>query len=549
MDSSQGSDSSFFSLTNEGAGFSEQIRLEKEGRTQVYYKVCIDGRYYFMKALRPEYLHKEFYREMMRKEYELGSQLNSDYVVHYTRLAESPDECYLLMEYINGKNLAEFLKDNPLYFRREAHLNRFLRQLCLALQEMHQHQALHLDLKPSNILLTATNSDVRLIDLGCSYTDSRTLTIGLTDRYAAPEQLGDGSDVDARTDIYAIGRVLQFIGEDHLPRRYRKIVHRCLQEDKEKRFQTVEEVLAAITPPTRQSWLLLPVMLLLVLAGLYAGGMFRADGEFLPQDSIILDRSTGDTLYVRVLSVEERRAAIVQAPPGGHVYTGDIVIPESIRYKRHTFRITEIGEKAFAECTDIKSMHLPSTLGIIHEGAFYGCTDMKTINLPSSLRTVMPDAFVTCISLQRALAGGHQRGDPQQFRGLPLAARSHPARGHHRHPAGCLLRLRCADHHQPALHADPPRPWCLLFLRRTAQHHHPRACHLPGSLPLLQMLIAGDHLHATAHAARHLQYHGPTVHCQSLCSRCRIQSLLQSTGMERSDIKPGSVNSVMRRTD
>ena len=140
-------------------------------------------------------------------------------------------------------------------------------------------------------------------------------------------------------------------------------------------------------------------MLLLVLAGLYAGGMFRADGEFLPQDSIIIDRSTGDTLYVRVLSVEERRAAIVQAPPGGHVYTGDIVIPESIRYKRHTFRITEIGEKAFAECTDIKSMHLPSTLGIIHEGAFYGCTDMKTINLPSSLRTVMPDAFVNCISL------------------------------------------------------------------------------------------------------------------------------------------------------
>ena len=399
MDSSKGSDSSFFSLTNEGAGFSEQIRLEKEGRTQVYYKVCIDGRYYFMKALRPEYLHKEFYREMMRKEYELGSQLNSDYVVHYTRLAESPDECYLLMEYINGKNLAEFLKDNPLYFRREAHLNRFLRQLCLALQEMHQHQALHLDLKPSNILLTATNSDVRLIDLGCSYIDSRALTIGHTDRYAAPEQLGDGSDVDARTDIYAIGRVLQFIGEDHLPRRYRKIVHRCLQEDKEKRFQTVEEVLAEITPPTRQSWLLLPVMLLLVLAGLYAGGMFRADGEFLPQDSIIIDRSTGDTLYMRVLSVEERRAAIVQAPPGGHVYTGDIVIPESIRYKRHTFRITEIGEKAFAECTDIKSMHLPSTLGIIHEGAFYGCTDMKTINLPSSLRTVMPDAFVNCISL------------------------------------------------------------------------------------------------------------------------------------------------------
>ncbi len=83
MDSSHGSDSSLNALGTLGtAGMSEQIRLEREGRTQIYYKVCVEGRYYFMKALRPAYAKKEYYREMMRKEYELGSQLHSDYVVY-----------------------------------------------------------------------------------------------------------------------------------------------------------------------------------------------------------------------------------------------------------------------------------------------------------------------------------------------------------------------------------------------------------------------------------------------------------------------------------
>ena len=314
MDSSHGSDSSLNVPGPLGtAGMSEQIRLEREGRTQIYYKVCVEGRYYFMKALRPEYATKEYYREMLRKEYELGSQLHSDFVVRYSNLVETPTECYLLMEYVNGMNLSEFLEANPHYFRSEANLKKFLRQTCLALLELHSHQALHLDLKPSNIMLTSTNNDVRLIDLGCSSTDARMLTIGHTDRYAAPEQTNDSGTVDARTDIYALGRVLQTIGENHLPKRYRRIMHRCLQEEKEKRFQSVEEILATLPSTSPSLWVkvaMLATLALIVLYGMRLKTSPKPEELFVLQDSVFMDTNTDDSLYVRVLSVEEQEAGI-----------------------------------------------------------------------------------------------------------------------------------------------------------------------------------------------------------------------------------------------
>ena len=98
---------------------------------------------------------------------------------------------------------------------------------------------MQLDLKPSNIMLTRVNHDVRLIDLGCCYMDSRPDLTGLTEAYAAPEQLDGSRDVDARTDIYALGRILHDIHASGLE----PIACRCLQERKEDRFQSVSEIL------------------------------------------------------------------------------------------------------------------------------------------------------------------------------------------------------------------------------------------------------------------------------------------------------------------
>ena len=137
--------------------------------------------------------------------------------------------------------------------------DKFVRQVLDAVGYLHSHQVLHLDLKPDNILLTRINSDVKLIDLGCCYTDSFPDTTGHTDAFAAPEQLTNGV-VDVRTDIYAIGRILECL-PDHY--KYNKVIARCTAPNPAARYQTISDLQDALS--TRRAHSFWPVLMLLVV--------------------------------------------------------------------------------------------------------------------------------------------------------------------------------------------------------------------------------------------------------------------------------------------
>lgn len=385
---------SYFSTSTDTLpGLTDKIRLDIPSPTYIYYKICIEGRYLFMKALRPEVCSKEYYRETLRKEYELGTSLSNNYIVRYTQMVETDDECYVLMEYVNGKTLNEFVKEQPTYFHNREHLRIFLLQLLTALSELHKHQALHLDLKPSNIMLTNVNRDVRLIDLGCSYTDARPTTTGHTDLYAAPEQQMRGADLDARTDLYAVGRIIDEIGGG---KHFQRIAQRCTASSREDRYQTADELIALLRSPHRVPWK--PILLFLILL---IGGLFSYRYFALPRDGVVFKKVLAeDTLYLRILSAHERTLALTKAPEGSHAYEGDLVLPDSVVYRRHVFHITAIDSGAFRECRLLSNIHFPSTLERICQNAFYNCQGITMLHLPSSLHEVEMEAFVNCRGLQ-----------------------------------------------------------------------------------------------------------------------------------------------------
>ena len=120
---------------------------------------------------------------------------------------------------------------------------------------------LHLDLKPQNILLTRIGNDLRLVDFGFSYTDSFPDTLGRTNRFAAPEQTDGSNAVDERTDIYAIGKLMELLP---CASRYHRVIHRCTQQEKELRYQTVAEIQKTLER-RRGRWLLWTVPLLIIL--------------------------------------------------------------------------------------------------------------------------------------------------------------------------------------------------------------------------------------------------------------------------------------------
>lgn len=123
---------------------------------------------------------------------------------------EENNTAYMVMEYLQGRTLAEFLKQRKGKLS-EAKALEYITKVGDALEILHQAQFLHRDIKPDNIML-ADDGRVVLIDFGAArdFNTSSTAryTTMLTPGYAPLEQYGRALKYGAFTDIYALGSTL-----------------------------------------------------------------------------------------------------------------------------------------------------------------------------------------------------------------------------------------------------------------------------------------------------------------------------------------------------
>ena len=270
-------------FTDSKPSFESLEPLNTQGSTCDTFCVKLYGKLHFLKRLKPEYANDIRYQEAFRKEFETGYRLEHPNLVRY--ISQTDDG--ILMEYIDGETLTQCLANHPDYFKDRNHSDKFLRQLLDVVGYLHSHQVLHLDLKPDNILLTRINNDVKLVDLGCCYTDTYTDTQGRTNRYAAPEQLA-GENPDVRSDIYAIGKILERLPTSYI---YNKVVARCTAPDPSDRYQSVEEILHDINHTKRyyryvMLFVAIVVALTVCIALLTHQQNATPDIQLLPNDSI-----------------------------------------------------------------------------------------------------------------------------------------------------------------------------------------------------------------------------------------------------------------------
>ena len=124
---------------------------------------------------------------------------------------------YLVMEYVEGVDLAKFIQRRGPLSARDACV--LIRQAALGLAAAHERGLIHRDIKPSNLLVTKTGQ-LKILDLGLAKLlsdDAAQLQLTQTGRivgtpdYMAPEQWDSSGDVDARTDLYALGCTLYLV--------------------------------------------------------------------------------------------------------------------------------------------------------------------------------------------------------------------------------------------------------------------------------------------------------------------------------------------------
>lgn len=286
-------DTSEFSVVQQS--FPDAELLSVGGSTCDCYRVKLYGKLHFMKRLKQGLRTDPCYVAALQKEFETGFRLDHPHLVRYV----SKGDDYLLTEYVDGVTLGTFVAENPDYFKSVQNINRFLTQLLDVVGYLHQHQVIHLDLKPSNILITRIGQEVKLADLGFCYTDTYTDTMGRTDKYAAPEQLGGVSKVDATTDIYAIGKIIETLP---LPSIYNKVKDRCLKKLPAERFQSTDEIKTCLpSERRRRPWLVLMILGIMLIVGwwLYQ----RPQSQMAPEERpvIIEDTLPHDTIKPAIL--------------------------------------------------------------------------------------------------------------------------------------------------------------------------------------------------------------------------------------------------------
>ena len=123
------------------------------------------------------------------------------------------DRPFLVMEYVHGRNLEDYARDEPVTPRRAAEL---VAKLAGALAMVHRRGIIHRDIKPRNILIDEMG-EPRLIDFGLArlrhaWSEPSAATWGGTLAYMAPEQARLEHDrIGPRSDVFGLGAVLYFL--------------------------------------------------------------------------------------------------------------------------------------------------------------------------------------------------------------------------------------------------------------------------------------------------------------------------------------------------
>jgi len=257
------------------------------------------GRIVALKVIRKERLGNEQAVKRFQREIQAASQLSHPNVVLAFDANAAGAVHYLAMEFVEGTDLTRLCREKgPLPVHDACD---YIRQAALGLQYAHERGMVHRDIKPSNLLVTnaaAPNSSavikrgaparplVKILDMGLArlqpHEQSDNLTqlsvdgsvMGTPD-FMAPEQAKNSHKVDHRADIYSLGCTFYYLlsgqppfaGTSHLekllkhqmddpppiersdiPEGVQLILKRMLAKRPEERFQTGDEVVAALAP-------------------------------------------------------------------------------------------------------------------------------------------------------------------------------------------------------------------------------------------------------------------------------------------------------------
>jgi len=215
-----------------------------------------------IKVLFPEFATDPAFVERFRREAQAAANLNHPNIVGVYDWGKVNNTYYIAMEYVNGRTLADILKQSGTLTPMQ--VCDVMSEVASALISAHQNGVIHRDVKPGNILVSTTGQ-VKVADFGIARALGSGVEQGLTQTgavmgtatYFSPEQ-AQGASTDQRSDIYSLGVVMYemlsgsapFTGENAVAIAYKQVHEQAMPLNQ--RVATVPPEVAAIVAKCMQ---------------------------------------------------------------------------------------------------------------------------------------------------------------------------------------------------------------------------------------------------------------------------------------------------------
>lgn len=189
------------------------------GMANVYlaHDIILD-RHVAVKVLRPEFSNDDEFIKRFRREAHSTTSLNHPNIVSIYDVGEENDIYFIVMEYVEGKTLKQYIQQNKVILIEE--VIDIMKQLTSAIEHAHQNQIVHRDIKPHNILIDNLGH-VKVTDFGIAMaltatSITQTNSVLGSVHYLSPEQARGGM-ANKKSDIYSLGVVMFELLTGRLP--------------------------------------------------------------------------------------------------------------------------------------------------------------------------------------------------------------------------------------------------------------------------------------------------------------------------------------------
>ena len=402
----------FSKFLDEDITFDKIERLDCDGGTCEAYMVHIEGKAYFMKRLRSQYSGDPNYRLIFNKEFEIGKTIKNSCFPQYIKMGEDAKGLYILMEYVRGVTLQEKLKKDPAFFCNNKNIEKFLLQLLAGLKVLHDSNIAHLDITSKNVILCQINNNIKIVDLGFSLEPSYGNTAGYTpSENSAPELKNKQIDqIDASTDLYDVGVLLgeiEKVRKSPLLPYLRKIKERCLQPQREKRYQSVDEIFTMLRRAKVKKNVVIAAAatVAIYLLAPFAIEICDACKNYIAWETgQIPEKFEENGVFYRITDYDARTVEITYKGRDYNEfeceYTGSVVFPARVTHRGRTFKVTAFAQDALSVNT-IRSIKIENGIDSIGDFALSRNCFEGTLFIPASVKWIGNGILDNCIYLEK----------------------------------------------------------------------------------------------------------------------------------------------------